>query len=149
MNKEIEGILFEYDLGETKVTMVKLDQENTLEQMYKVIGCSIVDCVSLPKNIDIWTDDEGMLKSDSAVIHYVIRESNESDGFELHLAGKSLFLSTDKDGNTIGLKNMLGLVFMVLRNKLKYWINEIKLFIQYCFKEYEEDKRYYIDRNKY
>lgn len=38
---------------------------------------------------------------------------------------------------------------MVLRNKLKYWINEIKLFIQYCFKESEEDKRYYIDRNKY
>lgn len=37
---------------------------------------------------------------------------------------------------------------MVLRNKLKYWINEIKLFIQYCFKEYEEDHHYY-DGNKY
>ena len=105
MSKKVEGILFEYDLGETKAIMVRLEQENTLEQMYKVISCSSVDCVSLPKGIDIWTDDEGLLKSDSAVINYVIRENDESDGFELHLAGKSLFLSTDEDGNTIGLSN--------------------------------------------
>ena len=105
MNEKLEGILFEYDLGETKAIMAKLEKESTLEQMYKLIDCSSVDCVSLPKNIDIWTDDEGLLKSDSAVIHYVIRENDESDGFELHLAGKSLFLSTDEDGNTIGLSN--------------------------------------------
>ena len=105
MDEKLEGILFEYDLGETKAVIVKLEKEDTLNQMYKLIDCSSVDCVSLPKNIDIWTDDEGLLKSDSAVIHYLVREDDESDGFELHLAGKSLILSADEDGNTIGLSN--------------------------------------------
>lgn len=105
MDEKLEGILFEYDLGETKAVIVKLEKEDTLNQMYKLIDCSSVDCVSLPKNIDIWTDDEGLLKSDSAVIRYLVREDDESDGFELHLAGKSLILSADEDGNTIGLSN--------------------------------------------
>ena len=103
MDEKLEGILFEHDLGETKAIMVKLEKKNTLEQMYKLIDCSSVDCVSLPKNIDIWTDDEGLLKSDSSVIRYLVKESDDSDGFELHLAGKSLILSTDEEGNTIGL----------------------------------------------
>lgn len=42
-----------------EVTIV--DEASMLEQMYELIGCSTVECVSLPGGNDLWVDEEGLL----------------------------------------------------------------------------------------
>lgn len=38
-----------------------IDEANTLQEMYELIGCSTVECVSLPGGNDLWVDEEGLL----------------------------------------------------------------------------------------
>lgn len=75
-------------------TMAKIE----LDDMYKIIGCETVDVVRLENNIDIWVDDEGLLKKN------VITEI-EINGREYQLAGRLLFMSSNKEGETVPLTN--------------------------------------------
>jgi hypothetical protein len=39
-------------------------QFNGLKDMYRLIDCDMVECVSYGKDLDVWVDEEGLLKND-------------------------------------------------------------------------------------
>ncbi|QLF83352.1 hypothetical protein SEA_NICEHOUSE_108 [Rhodococcus phage NiceHouse] len=48
-----------------EVSTVDLAEEgSTLQGMYKAIGCTSVDRISLTPNVDMWLDDEGAITTD-------------------------------------------------------------------------------------
>lgn len=75
-------------------------EEMPLEKMYELLGCSTVDVVSLDHNIDMWVDDEGLLKSGNMVMDYTI--SNDAP---IKLSGNVLLLASNDEGETIGLSD--------------------------------------------
>lgn len=98
MYTENEGVLVEYDGEEVGATVVKFEKEIELQDMYKLIGCNLVELIKLPNNIDIWIDEEGTFISNNPIIQYKIE-----DDHVITLVGKALFLSTNEDGDTIPL----------------------------------------------
>ena len=59
---DMTGILIDPFLK--KLTNVNVRTENTLQDMYKHIGCSMVEVVSFGDVNDLWVDEEGLLKRD-------------------------------------------------------------------------------------
>jgi hypothetical protein len=53
------GILI--DVAKLTVSEVEFDG---LKDMYRLIGCDMVEVVSVAKNADLWVDEEGLLKDD-------------------------------------------------------------------------------------
>jgi hypothetical protein len=54
------------DLDAT-IAAVKIDDTTSnlrTAGMREHIGCALYDCISLPENIDVWVDDEGMYRSE-------------------------------------------------------------------------------------
>lgn len=80
------------------------DEENSLQSKYEKIGCDTVDVVRLPMRVDVWVDDEGLLKEMNPVMEYSIKVEGKSPE-KLLLAGNAFFLSYDEQGNTIGLSS--------------------------------------------
>ena len=68
-----------------------------LSEMQDLIGTDIVTVVSLKNNIDMWVDDEGLLKSGNFVNRYIIED------FQIDLAGNAILLGNDGNGGTVGL----------------------------------------------
>ena len=48
-----------WDNDVREITIV--EEANTLEQMYEIIGCDTVEVVHLPNGDDLWVDEEGLL----------------------------------------------------------------------------------------
>ena len=96
---EHKGMLL--DTSAMLMKTVFFEEDFGLEDMYNHVGCDHLDIVRLPERIDIWVDDEGLLKSGNIVMQYQLKDIGEP----LHLAGNALFLSYDDEGNTIGLTN--------------------------------------------
>lgn len=88
------------DALSTKTQLVSLSKDFGLEEMYKHIQCDMVDVVEIAEGIDIWVDDNGLFKPDNTVLEYKLKSNPEE---ALHLAGNALFLSSDDEGNSIGL----------------------------------------------
>lgn len=105
MEEVLKGVIVKYENENVKGSLLNFKEIKKIElkHMYDLIGCDLVEAVRLPKDIDIWVDEEGLLKSGNIVIGYKVEPNEESDGFELQLAGNALFLSSDEEGNTIGL----------------------------------------------
>lgn len=53
------GILI--DVDKLNVREVQFDG---LKDMYKLIDCDMVECVPYGRNLDVWVDEEGLLKND-------------------------------------------------------------------------------------
>lgn len=68
-----------------------------LSEMQDLIGTDIVTVVSLKNNIDMWVDDEGLLKGGNFVNRYIIED------FQIDLAGNAILLGNDGNGGTVGL----------------------------------------------
>ena len=68
-----------------------------LSEMRDLIGTDIVTVVSLKNNIDMWVDDEGLLKSGNFVNRYAIED------FQINLAVNAILLGNDGNGGTVGL----------------------------------------------
>ena len=83
-----------------KTQLVSLPEDFGLEYMYKYIQCDMVDVVEIAEGIDIWVDDNGLFKPGNTVLEYKIKDNPD---VVLHLAGNALFLSSDDEGNSIGL----------------------------------------------
>ena len=71
-----------------EVTLV--DETNTLEQMYELIGCTTVECVSLPNGNDLWVDEEGLLFLTQNSRFFVY-------GQVMPIHGKGLILGLDRN----------------------------------------------------
>ena len=57
--KTKKGILI--DVVNKTVTEVEIKSSKTLKEMYRVIGCSMVECVNIDPKNDLWVDEEGLL----------------------------------------------------------------------------------------
>lgn len=88
------------DTISAKTQLVSLSKDFGLEEMYKHIQCDMVDVVEIAEGIDIWVDDNGLFKPGNTVLEYKLKDNPE---LTVHLAGKALFLSSDDEGNSIGL----------------------------------------------
>ena len=98
MNKEtkkLNGILIDPYLK--KVTNVKVDKDKTLTDMYKHIGCSMVEVVSFSDRHDLWVDEEGLLERDQRFF----KVHNLPFGHPGIIAGRGLILGVGYDGDTI------------------------------------------------
>ena len=94
----ITGILIDPYLK--KLTNVNVGTDNTLQDMYKHIGCSMVEVVNY-KHIsvveDIWVDEEALLKRDQRFF----KVSNLPYLHNGVIAGRGLILGSTREGGTI------------------------------------------------
>ena len=85
-----------------KVTNVNVSPINTLKEMYKHIGCSMVETVNY-KHIsvveDIWVDEEGLMKPSGEQRFFKV--SNLPYLHHGVIAGRGLILGSDRQGGTI------------------------------------------------
>lgn len=99
----LNGILIDPFLK--KVTNVKVDSDKTLTDMYKQIGCSMVEVVNLTQYSDntsvqdIWVDEEGLLKPSGEQRFFKI--SDLPFGHPGVIAGRGLILGSNRKGETI------------------------------------------------
>ena len=100
MNKEFKeiltGILIDPFLK--KVTNVKVGTDYTLQDMYKHIGCSMVEVVSFGDVNDLWVDEEGLLKPSGEQRFFKV--SDLPFGHHGVIAGKALLLKCGDTGGT-------------------------------------------------
>lgn len=98
--EKVKGILLGYKTKE--VVEVEVDEEGyvTLEELYRLVNCSLVTVVMFEENISAFVDDEGLLLSGNFVQKIGYLE------YELQLAGNILFLGSDEEGNSIGLTEL-------------------------------------------
>ena len=72
-----------------------------LSDMYRLIGCDMVECVAVDAKTDLWVDEEGLLKSDNKP--WVIFKGAHSP-----LKGNVLITGgCDRHGNTMATKMTL------------------------------------------
>lgn len=84
------GILI--DVAKLNVFEVEFDG---LDDMYRLIDCDMVECVSLNRNTDLWVDEEGLLKNDGKGFFFYA-------GREEPLKGNGLITGgVDEDGETL------------------------------------------------
>ena len=79
-----------------KLTNVNVKTDNTLHDMYKHIGCSLVEVVSFGDINDLWVDEEGLLKRDQRFF----KVHNLPFGHHGVIAGKALLLKCGDNGGT-------------------------------------------------
>ena len=90
----LNGILIDPFLK--KVTNVNVGTDNTLQDMYKHIGCSMVEVVSFGDVNDLWIDEEGLLKRDQRFF----KVHNLPFGHHGVIAGRGLLLKCGDEGGT-------------------------------------------------
>lgn len=84
--------------GETRLATAS----NVLQALYELIGCSSVDVVRLTPEIDMWVDDEGLLRTHTPRINQLASYIATRFGFAFQLyAGTAVFSGgVDKGGYT-------------------------------------------------
>lgn len=88
-----------------KLVVEDIDKDETLQEMYRVLGCDCVDVRSFEVDghlYDVWFDEEFMLK-DGPKYPTVLLTANEGWGAEVLICGSVMFAKADKNGNTVGL----------------------------------------------
>lgn len=92
----MKGILI--DVENRSVTEVEVDTKDVLHSMYKLIGCELVDRVSINGHDDIWVDDEGLLTMTEKSKFFSYR------GCPSPLVGNGLILGVNGKGESINPK---------------------------------------------
>ncbi len=82
-----------------KVTNVNVSPIQTLQDMYKHIGCSMVEVVSFGDTNDLWVDEEGLLKPTGEQRFFKVFDL--PFGHHGVIAGRALLLKCDNEGGTI------------------------------------------------
>jgi hypothetical protein len=87
-------------------TIRPVNHSGKLDEMYKSIGCSVVEAVHILDKLDAWIDEEGALVGGNRVF--------EIHQTEWRLAGRALILGVNEDGECtpadITLRDLSGLV---------------------------------------
>mgnify|MGYP003142038446 CR=1 FL=1 len=81
-----------------KVTNVNVSPIQTLQDMYKHIGCSMVEVVSFGDVNDLWVDEEGLMKPSGEQRFFKVH--NLPFGHHGVIAGRALLLKCDNKGGT-------------------------------------------------
>jgi len=95
----MKAILYKTDGTETEVFPVD-GKEFQLEEMYRLIDCEIVELVQLGNGVDLWCDEEGLMKSNwmmNVKATELYREAHpDIPPQELGIVGNALFVDNTK-----------------------------------------------------
>lgn len=75
--------------------------DGELNTMQKIVG-GILDVVGLPEGIDMWVDDEGLLKGSK--VNLILIDSVSNNPLQ-YIVGNVFFASSDDEDETIGLSD--------------------------------------------
>lgn len=93
-SKGIKVILIDPKARTVMGALWRLDQgESFLDLCYSWIGCDLVDVANTDDGLDLWVDDEGLMKED--------RDFFEIDGYPQPLTGRAVLTGHDGQGETI------------------------------------------------
>jgi Domain of unknown function (DUF3846) len=92
--KMLTGILI--DPFAKTVTMVEVVHD--LSAYYKLLDCDLVDVIRLTPHVDLWIDDEGLLKEPPNQAYFYLGD------YPSPIAGRALLLGHDKEGNSRSLR---------------------------------------------
>ncbi len=95
---QYKGILINPQTRE--ISEIALDTENSLEQLYHLIGCTMVDAVRLDNGDTAWIDDEGLLHAGQ---HFF----DMPDLIPSPIGGCCVITGTDMDGRNIDYQHDL------------------------------------------
>ncbi len=104
VNKKIEGILINTKKTLTEATIATVDSENFLTDLYSKLDCDTVDCATRyinGKRVDIWCDDEGLMKQNNNPGLYTIQDGNVCE----EMVGNLFICSVNEDGESISLND--------------------------------------------
>lgn len=77
---------------------------SNLKEMTEFIGCRMVDCVDLDRNIDLWVDDEGAIVAEPEHNPVVSMMTGILSNYFRPIYGNGLFLGVDHNtGSSISL----------------------------------------------
>lgn len=80
----------------------EMNPKGTLHELYRLIGCSLVDVVRLTDVIDMWLDDEGLYNSQT--VNRLATLLARTYGFTHQpYFGTAVIARCDRNGNTAGL----------------------------------------------
>lgn len=95
----MDKIQFSNTYIELKKRNITVSTKKNIEfnDLYSLIGCSTVELIHLPLNIDLWVDEEGLLK-DNFITKVSVQGYNT-----FKIAGIGILLSYGDDGYSTGL----------------------------------------------
>ena len=114
------------DLNKKEISLkpALIDTSDTLHEMYRILGCNTVDCVSIEINdkyYDIWCDDEALLQANPIPTLYVDED--------LMIFGNLLFATSSEEGETRGLTALdMAILMSYIKKqdaKLTAWVEAI------------------------
>ena len=85
-----------------RLDLININPKNTLNELYKHIGCDLVTLVEFECNgkyYDAWIDDEGLLKNKPIPTLLI----NNEDMIEPQMLFGTIIFAKNKNGNMIGL----------------------------------------------
>ena len=113
-----------------KVTNVKVDSDKTLTDMYKHIGCSMVEVVSFGDVNDLWVDEEALLKRDQRFF----KVSDLPFGHHGVIVGRALLLKCGDSGGcestTLSIEDVLPRISWDFSHDGKVYNSETGLFTE-------------------
>ena len=126
----ITGILIDPFLK--KLTNVNVGTDNTLQDMYKHIGCNMVEVVSFGDVNDLWIDEEGLMKPSGEQRFFKI--SNLPFGHHGVIAGRALLLKCGDSGGcestTSSIEDVLPRISWDFTHNNKFYDSETGLFTE-------------------
>ena len=133
-----------------KLTKVNVGTDNTLQDMYKHIGCNLVEVVSFGDVNDLWVDEEGLLKRDQSFF----KVSNLPFGHHGVIVGRALLLKCGDSGGcestTLSIEDVLPRISWDFTHNNKFYDSETGLFTEVEFDTSELRKVFDVheDRQK-
>lgn len=131
-----------------KLTNVNVGTDNTLQDMYKHIGCSMVEVVSFGDMNDLWVDEEGLLKRDQRFF----KVSNLPFGHHGVIVGRALLLKCGDNGGTesttLTIEDVLPRISWDFTHNNKFYDSETGLFTKVEFDTSELRKVFDVNENR-
>lgn len=87
MNNIIRGILIDPVAKKLSYIDIAINESGScLKSLYKAINCDLVELVRLSDSLDLWVDEEGLLKIDENTKYF------HADGMSNPIAGRGVIL---------------------------------------------------------
>lgn len=123
----LKVLALEFDVSTHSIAprVRSISPDNVLQDMYKIIGCSLVTCTQIQINgqyFDIWSDDEALFADNIVPMLYI----ND----DLVIFGNLIFAKTDEEGKLVGLTDSEILTLYhfacIQFPKIAGWIDKLK-----------------------
>ena len=98
-------LTYQVSIGIGFLTVHEIDSENTLQSMYDLLDCSMVDVrrFELDGHVyDVWFDEEFFING-KEIIPTVLLGKKEGWKSEVLICGNVMYARSNEDGETIGL----------------------------------------------